>query len=107
VRGDGVTAFIQPPAPFAVSRWAAVGHGQRRSVEREATPVTSADVFPFAERAVAVADSLLPGEAALVPRCEPHQHEGEQEAGDGSGERDVLHQENVAAYVSAVNLSFE
>jgi hypothetical protein len=62
-------------------------------VEREATPVTSADVFPFAERAVAVADSLLPGEAALVPRCEPHQHEGEQEARDGSGERDVLHKE--------------
>jgi hypothetical protein len=83
-----------------------VGHGQGSPAEREPAPGALAEVLAFAEHTVADADSLLPGEAALVLRRGTQQQEGKQEGDDASGDRDLLHEKSVAINVAVVNLSF-
>jgi hypothetical protein len=77
-----------------------VGHGQERQAKREPTPVATAYILPFAERTVAVADSLLPGEAALVGHRGGKEKEEEED--DDNGNRD-LHKKIVASNVAAVS----
>jgi hypothetical protein len=77
-----------------------VGHGHDGHAEREPTPVATAYILPFAERTVAVADSLLPGEAALVGHRGGKEKEEEED--DDNGNRD-LHTKIVASNVAAVS----